>query len=254
MWCEVRVLGPVDVVRDGVVIDSIAPKALELIAYLATHRDTSTAERIDDAVWAGHAPATGTDRLRGALTRARHILGDGPDGEPLVSRRATAANRLHLSDHFGTDLDRAFAAIRYAAKTDGETKVDALRTALDLVRGQPFQNLPVSWATDTDQRAIAALQDAAVDLAHTCRTSGDYDTAKWAIDRGLLLLDPHEPLYLEWARLEQARGRRDQIPAIWRRLRAQYAADAEEDATLIDTPTPETELEFREMMAAAPTN
>lgn len=112
-----------------------------------------------------------------------------------------------------------------------------------------FEGLPVSWATDVQQRAITQLQDTALEVAAALREAGEYDKAEDAIRRGLQLCDPAEPLYIEWAHLEAARGRRDQVPRLWQRLRNRYAQDADETAGWVATPTAETELAFQTFMS-----
>ncbi len=246
-WCEVRLLGPAEVIRGGARIEDLTPRTLEVLAYLVTHRDGVSKERLDDVVWAGHAPRPGSQRVTAALTKLRNALGDGPDGEPLVPRR-TGAERIRLSEHVGSDLDRAFAHLAIARDLPGEMRTRELAAALDLVRGEPFEDLPVSWAADITQRAIAQLQDAALELTRNHREAGDFDAADRAIHKGLLLLDPADALYLERAELEKARGRPERVAQIWRELRRRHAQDADEIAGYVSSPPPEIELAFQELM------
>ncbi len=221
-----------------------------MLLYLVTHRDGVTAERLDDAVWAGRLAPHGSQRLRAALTKLRSALGSGPDGQPLLPRRPNTTRHVRLSGDVGSDLDRALAHLAHARdRPDALTAADEIAEAVGLVRGEPFEGLPLSWTSEVTQRAIAQLQDATITAAETYREAGRYDRAEDLIRRGLRLCDPCEPLYIQWAQLEAARGRRDQIPLLWRQLRARYAVDADETAGWVATPTPETELAFEALMA-----
>jgi len=249
-WCEVRLLGPVEVFKDGVCVENIPPRSLELLVYLATHRDAISKERLDTIIWGGHAARPGSQRVTAALTKLRDALGDGPDGEPLVPRR-TRDQRIELSGDIGTDLDRALAHIAIGRDLPGEAGLSEQAAALDLVRGEPLQELPVSWGSEVVQRAIAELQDAALDLARARRETGDYDAAEDAARRGLRLLDPADALYLELAEIEHARGRPDRVASLWRQLCQRHGEDADEISGLVSSPPPEIELAFRSLVEAA---
>ncbi|MFA9444422.1 hypothetical protein [Egicoccus sp. AB-alg6-2] len=248
-YCHVAVLGPITVTCDGAPVDGLTPIARQLLTYLATHRDGVTLEQLDATIWPDRPPSRAGQRARTALTRLRRSLGDGPDGQPLLPRRESVKERIRLSDHVGTDLDQALALLANARRTDDHAQaLDDQIAALSLVRGSPFTDLTVSWSVDIEQRAIAQLQDAAVAAATALSNAGEHDRAAWAIQQGLRLWDPSEPLYVTWARIEHARGRADRIAHLWRRLRRLYADDADELAGIITTPTTETELAFSQLM------
>jgi len=249
-WCEVRLLGPVEVVLDGARVEGLTPGTLEMLVYLATHRGGVTKERLDNVIWAGAAARPGTQRVTSALTKLRKVLGDGPDGKPLLPRRS-GDEPIALSQHLGTDLDRAFTHLAVARDLPAELRIRELTAALELVRGEPLEGRAYSWATDICQRAIVQLQDAALDVARPCREAGDLDAVERAIERGLKLLDPNGWLYLERAELERLRGRPEQPPRIFEQYRRKLADDADEIAGTVATPPPEIELAFRELMARA---
>jgi hypothetical protein len=165
-------------------------------------------------------------------------LGAEPDGRPLIPSRRAGDDAIALDDRIGSDLDRAFQLLHEARHQHGS----------HLVRGEPFEDLPVSWAMDIQQRAIVQLQDAAATAAQLLRDADRHDDAEYAIRQGLVLCDPCEPRYIQWARLERSRGRIDQIPRLWRRLKQRYAEDADEIAGIAAAPTSDTELEFMRLM------
>ena len=156
-----------------------------------------------------------------------------------------------LSEHVGTDLDRAFAHLAVARDLPAELRSRELAAALELVRGEPLEGRAYSWATDICQRAIVQLQDAALELARACREAGDLESADRAIEHGLRLLDPNGWLYLERAHLERLRGRPELPPRIFEHYRRKLADDADEIARTVATPPPEIELAFRELMVRA---
>ena len=249
-WCEIRLLGPVDVVRDGARVEGLTPGTLEILVYLATHRGGVTKERLDDVIWAGSAARPGSQRVTSALTKLRKVLGDGPDGTPLVPRRG-GDEPIVLSEHVGTDLDRAFAHLALARDLPAELRARELDAALEAVRGEPLEGRPYSWSTDICEQAIVQLQDAALELARTSRETDDLETAERAIEQGLKLLDPHGWLYLERAHVARLRGRPEQPLRIFEHYRRKLADDADEIAGTVASPPPEIELAFRELMASA---
>jgi DNA-binding SARP family transcriptional activator len=242
VWCEVRLLGPVEIRIDGQVVHGISPLTLQLALYLATHRDGVTVEKLEDALWAGRAAPPDSQRVRSALTKLRDALGDGPDGQPLLPRRRGRVDLVRLTDHATTDLDQALELLELARPLTGDARAELLDQALTLVRGEPFEGLPLSWATETSERAIVQLQDAATTAATIHRQAGRHRQAETAITAGLKLCDPYEPLYLEWARLEADRDRHHRIPRIRQRLHTAYNHDRDDDDTedWTTTPTPET--------------
>ena len=68
---------------------------------------------------------------------------------------------------------------------------------------------------------------------------------------GLLLCDPFEMLYGEWARLEYERNRTDRIPQIWRRLQQRYADDADEALGIVNSPSAEIEFLFTSLVGTS---
>ena len=246
-WLDVHLLGPVRVLRDGAPVEDLTPLTLQLLLYLVTHREGITAERLDEAIWAGQLAPPSSQRLRSGLTKLRETLGTGPDGQPLVPRRRTATCHVALSEHVGSDLDRAFAHLARARDLSSDAQFNEYAAALDLVRGEPFEGLPLSWASPVSERAIVELQNAALVAAAGYRQAGHLDQADQVIQQGLKLSDPCEPLYLEWARLEAARGRYGQVRQIRRQLRARYNDEADEVAGWVNTLSPETELVFKKL-------
>ena len=251
-WCEVRILGPVEVMVDDKRIEELTPRLLEVLAYLATRRDGVSKGRVDTDVWAGREASTGrsTQRVKSALSKIRQVLGDGPDGELLLPRRH-GDELIDLSPHVGCDLDRAVAHLELARDLPAEARTRELVAALELVRGEPIQGRTYSWATEVAQHAIVRLQDAAVEAARALREAGDLDAADAVIRKGHLLLNGNGWLYLEQAEVEKARGHPERAARTYEEYRTSLADDADEIAGTVATPPPMIELAFRELMAPA---
>lgn len=249
-WCEVRLLGPVEVIRDGKPVEGLPPRALEMLVHLVTHPGGVPKERLDNVMWAGRSAGGGTQRVTSALTKLRGILGDGPDGRPLVPRR-TGDEPIDLSPHVGCDLDRALAHLELAGDLPGDLQAREVATALELVRGEPFEGKAYSWATEIARHATVRLQDAALEAARTLRHTEDLAGADRVIQQGLKLMDPNGWLYLERAELERRRGHPEQPPRIFEQYRRKLADDADEIAGTIGIPPPEIEFAFRELIARA---
>lgn len=245
-WCEVQLLGPVGATAKGQKV-SLSPQSKQLLVCLATSPNGLTVAQLEDRVWAGQASASGSRRVRQALHRLRTQLGDGPDGQPLLPRRTDgSSSRVRLSHHVGTDWDRATAHLEAARDATPTAAIRHLTAALELIRGPVLDGFTVDWGTRLEQEILAALQDAAVAASATLRAHEDLDRADWAVRQGLTLA-VYEPLYVEWAAIEKARGRVDQVRRIFKSLETNLAADAG-DTNLPVGPTAATQLAFQDLM------
>lgn len=135
---QVRVLGPVEVHRDGAPLPGLAPLTLQILVYLASHRDGVTPERLDDVIWNGQLASPNSQRLRSALTKLRNTLGKAPDGEPFLPRRQHRTDPIRLAGPVTTDLDQAIEHLEHARAVTGTERLAYLDRALDHVRGAPI--------------------------------------------------------------------------------------------------------------------
>lgn len=157
------------------------------------------------AVAEGHTATR--DRLRGHLgvdrdrpmaeayfrqtcTRARALLGTAGDGRPRVLY-GNGCYSLHPDVAIDWDDFQALAADTI---TDDKGRIENLKQALSLVRGQPFEDRCYQWLDpiliEHIRTEIIRAAIALADLSHN-----DPVTAAWAACRGLLA-DPYaEPLY-----------------------------------------------------------
>ena len=175
----VRLLGPLELGDD---LDGLAGRGRQLIAYLASHRDGVTEERLRTVLW-DRPPTRGT--FNNLISSTRSALG-ALDGEAVLPRLGPD-RRYRLAPTVGTDLER-FEQL--AADGCGAE-------ALGLVRGEVFDEGRLDWAsleglaTWWERRIV----DVAHQLARSALADGNLDLAMWAIDQGLRAAPGDEQLF-----------------------------------------------------------
>ncbi len=191
---EIRVLGPVEVVGPAKPFDR--HRYLELAVYLGLHPDGVSDERLKMVLWPEQAPATATFNTVVSTTRNR--LGRDSLGEPHLVHYANADRRYRLGDHATSDVARFETRVAHARALDDAAAIAEYRTALDLVRGQPFAEVhgfEWAWSEGFVAHLEITVARAAHDLAELCLNDRDADGATWAATRGLLAAPGDEILY-----------------------------------------------------------
>ena len=180
---EVQVLGPVRLV--GNAVEPERPKYTEVVTRLAMAERPLTTDELVTDVWAGAAARATVDS---AVSKAREILGTRPDGTPRLARAQGYGERA-LHESVRTDWWR----FRFLA-AQGSTP--ALRMALELVRGRPFEGFRADWADRIYVPEIeSAIIDVAEQLARRALEAADLATARWAARRGLAAANYDERLW-----------------------------------------------------------
>ncbi|MGH9081168.1 MAG: AfsR/SARP family transcriptional regulator [Acidimicrobiales bacterium] len=192
---EVGVLGPI-VIR-GAAREFTRAWAKELVVYLAMHPGGAPNEAWATALWPDRLMAPSS--LHSTASVARRSLGQAPDGQDHLPR---SHGRLALANSVGTDWDR-FVSLA------GSSDIEQWRSALELIRGRPFEGL-----RSTDWPILEgigpAIEAAAVDLSG--RLSGAYlatdrpQDSQWAARKGLLVSPYDERLYRMLLRAADAAG------------------------------------------------
>ena len=136
---EFRLLGPLEVVRDGERVALGGDRQRALMALLLLHRrEVVSADRLIEELWGESAPPTATKTLQAHVSRLRKALG----GEVLETHGH--GYRL-LAPPESVDVDRfeaLIAAAREAAAEGDPGEARALLTAsLELWRGPPLADL-----------------------------------------------------------------------------------------------------------------
>ncbi|MET9122211.1 LysM peptidoglycan-binding domain-containing protein [Streptomyces sp. NPDC004528] len=212
---ELRVLGPVQVT--GGSSTGHGPREAQLAALL--HFKPG---RTADTVCTDMDPLNPWSRrtLQSRLSDLRRTLGDDPDGEPYVPRRASSEDPYVISPEVRCDWDQFTRAVEQCLQ-EGPSAVTELEAALSLVRGKPFGANPPPWAEPYAQEMVTRIVDAAHTIA-TWRTAPgphhDLTSARQAVAAGLEIDDSAELLYRDWLLVEHAAGSRSGVRTAVARL------------------------------------
>jgi DNA-binding SARP family transcriptional activator len=135
---EFLVLGPLDVVRDGVGLDLGSRKQRAVLALLLLNANRVVpTERLIDELWGDAPPETARSALQVYIAGLRKAFGD--EGAAL---RTSAPGYVLDVDTGALDLER-FAELRADARAaeDDERRSALLKEALELWRDTPFADL-----------------------------------------------------------------------------------------------------------------
>ena len=203
----VRLLGPPDVIdRSGAAASFEKSKSLELLAWLAEHREGATRVAARGALWDVEVrDATFANVVSDARRALARLV--PPDGEDWLAR--TFTELLPLDRQVRTDLDVLRSALAAARRSNEPATRATLREAVALIRGVPFTGVAWQWVDAEALGSNAALLavTAAVELARRELDAGDPDGALWATQQGLIALPGHEELVA--LRLQAHAARRD---------------------------------------------
>jgi hypothetical protein len=212
---EVRVLGPVVVVRGGATL-KLPPRLVEAAAYLATHPEGVTESEIRTALWRDQ-PSTG-GALRNLLWQLRRQLGATACGEPAVAF-ADADGRYRLHPGVRCDLDDLF-------RSDDEV-------GLRSVRGRVFE-APKGFEWAYAEGLVAWAEERIVDLCERNAAVRDADCDPTRLLRiasaGLASVPNDERLHRLVFRAHGASGDRAALERAMTRLLA--AVEASDPAAL----------------------
>ncbi|GAA4712438.1 LysM domain-containing protein [Promicromonospora umidemergens] len=235
----VRVLGSVELAgTTGVELPSTHQRqATELIAFLAFNPGSRGSD-ISKALWPSREPNLAT--RRSAVSRARRWLGTDPGGYEYLPRYWSA------DDGGQADLESAGYRLR-GVRTDwhsfcdlvgsdlAQTPTSDLLAALDLVRGRPFEGVPLRkyvWAEQLMHTISSGVVDVSHEVARRALLAGDVAMARHASQVGRLADPVDERSWRNGIRAEIASGRRDAVGRLVDRLRdhlEQLAMEPEPD-------------------------
>ena len=133
---QFRILGPLEVWRDGRVIPITAPRQRSLLAVLLLNANRVLGrDELIERLWEGHAPRTARAALQNAVSELRRILGTG------ILESAPPGYRLNVRME---DLDslRFQTLVDEARDAEPEIRAMRLRDALAQWRGPPLSEYP----------------------------------------------------------------------------------------------------------------
>jgi len=215
---RVSLLGPVQVHTTGEPLHRRQDYYAELVAFLVLGRAGRSANDIAEAFALDHV------RVRNDLLVIRAWLGEDPWHGRTYLTWSRPRGAQQVADAVGayrvagalTDLD-LFLRLRLRAQSRGSDGIEDLVTALSLVRGTPFTDLPAgawSWLARED-RVDEYLAAAVVDVAHLVTThalsAGDVDLAQRANDSARLAAPDEDTARWDQVAVEAARGHRDRV-------------------------------------------
>lgn len=193
----VRLLGSVEVINargtePRTAKTSYVNQATELIAFLALHA-VSSAEEVSNAIWPGKSPNgdQAQQRRNGLTSRARRWLGHNDAGEPYLPPVGQDKYRV---DGVTTDWQ---VWLELIGDDLPATSTQDLVAALQLVQAQPFSGVKekrYGWAERDRMEMIAAIGDAAHELAARSLKIGDFANARLAAAVGRQV-DPINEVY-----------------------------------------------------------
>src|SRR5215469_7443928 len=155
---EFRILGPLEVVKDGRPIALGGPKQRALLALLllSPNRPVSV-DRLVEALWSGEPPTTAANALQYHVSRLRKTLGNGA---AIVTKEPGYLIRV------GPDQLDLLRFERLVIEADGAEAHRASRLlgeALDLWRGEPLTDLADDVLSQAELQRLAAARLAALE-------------------------------------------------------------------------------------------
>lgn len=155
---DFRILGPLEVIQEGDVVDVGAPRLRLLLALLLIQAgEAASVDRLIDDLWEGEPPKTARHTLQGYVYRLRRAL--GPDGWRLETR--PHGYQLKVAPE---ELDSArfldLAERGREALADGQpvTASVLFQEALDLWRGDVFADLPQVLALEPEHARLEGIR------------------------------------------------------------------------------------------------
>ena len=137
---EFRVLGPLEVRRDGRPLPLGGRKQRLLLALLLLRaNEVVPSPRLLGELWAEQPPDTAQTALQGYVSQLRKTL--EPDGPPYRVVVTQAPGYLLSVEAGERDLDRFETLVREAREEEPAGAAEKLRTALALWRGEPLADL-----------------------------------------------------------------------------------------------------------------
>lgn len=184
---------------------SVVNRATELIAFLALNPGANAVE-VHAALWPTNDPTgkKAQQSRNGLVTRARKWLGNSDAGEPFLPPVGTKGYRLH--PEIRSDWDVWLELIGDDVTT---TSTANLASALRLVDGQPISGVKDKnyiWAERIRQEMIAAIGDAAHELATRSLRTGDINHARLAAAIGRQVDPINELFWRDALRAEHQAG------------------------------------------------
>lgn len=163
---EYRILGPLEVIRDGHRIPLPGGHGCSLLAILVLHvGEVISADRLIDHIWGESPPATADKALQGLISTLRRRLEPGWDGRESPCVLLTEGGGYVLAvDVDQVDAHRFRRLVTLASNTEPRTAAAVLQEALAMWRGralddftyEPFAQSAIAELTELRLSALQA--------------------------------------------------------------------------------------------------
>jgi YVTN family beta-propeller protein len=155
---EFRILGPLEVVRDGRVVPLGTGRQLALVAALLLHRnEVVSVDRLVDELWDGSPPPTAAKIVRNNISLLRKEL-----GERLVTRPPGYLLRVEPGE---LDSERLGQAVAHGG-------LDELNDALALWRGPPLSEFTYERFAESEIARLEELRLSAIEARIDLQLAG----------------------------------------------------------------------------------
>lgn len=226
----VGLLGAVDVRDRGGIVGSFErSKTVELIAWLATHRDRATRTGARTALWEMDVRDATFANVVSEARRGLARLVTPPEGEEWVGR--TLTEQLPLHQLVVTDADLVEERLAHARVQPPRQAVETLRPAVELVREMPFAGTGYLWpdAEGLTSNLVMLAITATAEFAGHALSLGDTEGVFWATGHGLRVLSGHEELIALRMRAHARSGDLAGVRQEWESYERVLVADAWSD-------------------------
>jgi DNA-binding SARP family transcriptional activator len=182
---EFRILGPLQVERDGVAVDVPGQRQRALLVLLLLGADRVVpSERLIDALWGERPPATASTALRNAVSQLRKHLGaDAIETHPSGYRLRAPAESI--------DAARFEHRLAEARNAPPEDRVRLLREALSEWRESPLPDLAYEQFVQDEVRRLVELHVSAQEDLVEARLDAGVDTPLVPLLESLVAEHPH---------------------------------------------------------------
>ncbi|HID64758.1 MAG TPA: tetratricopeptide repeat protein, partial [Anaerolineae bacterium] len=238
---EIRALGTPQVLKDGTPVGKgewQTATAEELFFYLLAHPAGQPREQITDVFWPDLPPARAKSTFHSTvyrLRRATHM-------EILAFDRSSGTYELNPEACYWYDVEE-FEKLLKVAPQSGQSRVEALRQAIALYRGEYMEGFYSDWCLpkrrSLEERYLGALSE----LAHWCVDKGLYDEALELCEKALQKDSYYEEMYRLMMKCYHLLGQAARVAQVYQRCATVLAEE------LGMEPAAETVALYQELMA-----
>jgi len=223
-----------------------------VVVYVAAVGGEASPSKVRDAVW--HGRAVSDSRFTNVIGNMRAALGaEIVPGRPARDRtRQDGAAPVRLL-HTTTDLDVFRALVARAGTLPSSEALPMLLEALELVTGEPFDDIACEWPNIAQLRwqASQSVEDAVVHAVDVALAADDLVSARRAVSHGLVGLPGNEMLYRARMRIEAHAGNHAGVRSIYAEL-VSVLQDLGGGPHDNGDPSPVTQQLFAELIDRAP--